>query len=99
MVRLFFEKLLSSSVTCTESEQNPLENIRQDNSNALVNQAITELEIREVFLPCTQIKSPGPDGVCSELLKLTIDYTCFSYVAYLMKYETKVMPPNLLEKV
>lgn len=73
----YFEKLLSSSVTCTESEENPLENIRQDNSDELLNQAITELEIRESVFALQSNKSPGSDGICSDLLKIIIDYTCF----------------------
>ena len=45
----YFEKLLSSSVTCTESEENLLKNIRQDNSDELLNQAITGLKGRGSF--------------------------------------------------
>ena len=63
-----------------------LENIRQGNSDELLNQAITELEIRDSVLPYTHIKALGQMVYAQNFLNSQIIIHVFSYVAYLMKY-------------
>ena len=73
----YFKKLLNSPSDRTEQvDNNILENIRQENDCEILNRPITELEVREGVFSLPSNKSPGPDGICSELYKVTLDYIC-----------------------
>ena len=74
---IYFKKLLNSPSDHTEQvDNNILENIRQENDCEILNRPITELEVRESVFSLPSNKSPGPDGICSELYKVTLDYIC-----------------------
>ena len=71
------KKLLNSPSDHTEQvDNNILENIRQENDCEIQNRPITEREVRESVFSLPSNKSPGPDGICSELNKVTLDYIC-----------------------
>ena len=53
-----------------------LDNIRQDNVCDMLNLPISDQEIRESIYSLKSDKSPGPDGICAEIYKITWDYIC-----------------------
>lgn len=73
----YFKNLFNESLDSANVDEIPiLDNIRHDNDCEELNKQITGLEVRESVFSLHSGKSPGPDGICAELYKTTIDYTC-----------------------
>ena len=71
----YFKGLFTSQTA--EADDPPiLDNNRQDNVCDMLNLPISDQEIRESVYSLKSDKSPGPDGICAEIYKITLDYMC-----------------------
>ena len=70
----YFKQLLGPQIETEKVHGNLLSDMRQNNDSSELNGIITDDGIRRSVSHLHLNKSPGPDGICIELYKCTIEY-------------------------
>lgn len=69
-----FKQLLTPPIEEQHNRAEPLQQLRQDFDDSDLNKIITDQEVRKSILSLRSNKAPGPDELCIEFFKHTIDY-------------------------
>ena len=87
----YFKNLLNTS--SPDEHEQVLQNITQNNDSADLDRQITNDEITASVKSIHSNRSPGPDGICIEMIKVTLNDTLpFLNLLFNKIYDTGIFP-------
>ena len=97
----YCQSIFSSEDNPADIDQNhPLQNIAQNNDADALDSQITEAEIRYAISKPKSDRSGGPDGLCIEMFKATLDDIMpFLHVLFNNIFSSGIFPESLCESI